>query len=54
MIHLTTRNVGSRVVARLLALGARPRVFARDPEKALGRFGDASNGKRIDRARHPA
>ena len=46
MVHLitgATGNVGSRVVQRLLDLGERPRVFARDPEKALARF-----GRRVD------
>jgi (4-alkanoyl-5-oxo-2,5-dihydrofuran-3-yl)methyl phosphate reductase len=43
MIHLVTGatgNVGSRVAERLLERGVRPRVFARDPEKARARFGD--------------
>jgi (4-alkanoyl-5-oxo-2,5-dihydrofuran-3-yl)methyl phosphate reductase len=35
-----TGNIGGRVVDRLLARGARPRVFARDAEKARLRFGD--------------
>jgi uncharacterized protein YbjT (DUF2867 family) len=41
MIYLitgATGNIGSRVVDRLLARGERPRVFARDPEKARARF----------------
>jgi uncharacterized protein YbjT (DUF2867 family) len=43
MTHLitgATGNIGSLVVERLIARGARPRVFARDPEKARKRFGD--------------
>lgn len=42
MVYLitgATGNIGSRVVDRLLAGGERPRVFARDPEKARARFG---------------
>ncbi len=35
-----TGNVGGRVVAHLLAAGVRPRVFARDPQKARALFGD--------------
>ncbi len=35
-----TGNIGGRVLDRLLAKGARPRVFARDAEKARARFGD--------------
>jgi (4-alkanoyl-5-oxo-2,5-dihydrofuran-3-yl)methyl phosphate reductase len=41
MVYLVTGatgNIGSRVVDRLLAPGERPRVFARDPEKARARF----------------
>jgi uncharacterized protein YbjT (DUF2867 family) len=41
MVYLVTGatgNIGSRVVDRLLARGERPRVFARDPEKARARF----------------
>jgi uncharacterized protein YbjT (DUF2867 family) len=34
-----TGNIGSRVVDRLLARGARPRVFVRDAAKAHARFG---------------
>lgn len=43
MVYLitgATGNIGSRVVERLLARGDRPRVFARDMEKARARFGD--------------
>jgi (4-alkanoyl-5-oxo-2,5-dihydrofuran-3-yl)methyl phosphate reductase len=35
-----TGNIGGRVVDRLFAKGARPRVFARDTGKARLRFGD--------------
>jgi uncharacterized protein YbjT (DUF2867 family) len=35
-----TGEIGSRVVARLLQRGERPRIFVRDAEKARGRFGD--------------
>jgi uncharacterized protein YbjT (DUF2867 family) len=35
-----TGNIGSRVVERLLARGASPRVFVRDAEKARARWGD--------------
>lgn len=35
-----TGNIGSRIVRKLIALGIRPRVFARDPGKAHDRFGD--------------
>ncbi|HEY1898525.1 MAG TPA: NAD(P)H-binding protein [Steroidobacteraceae bacterium] len=43
MIYLitgATGNIGSMVVDRLLASGARPRIFVRDPGKAQMRFGD--------------
>jgi (4-alkanoyl-5-oxo-2,5-dihydrofuran-3-yl)methyl phosphate reductase len=35
-----TGNIGGRVVDRLLAQGARPRIFARDAGKARERYGD--------------
>jgi uncharacterized protein YbjT (DUF2867 family) len=40
LITGATGNVGSLVVERLIALGDRPRVFARDPEKTRARYGD--------------
>jgi uncharacterized protein YbjT (DUF2867 family) len=43
MIYLitgATGNVGSLVVERLLARGDRPRILARDPQKARARYGD--------------
>ncbi|HEX3771910.1 MAG TPA: SDR family oxidoreductase [Polyangiaceae bacterium] len=40
LITGATGNVGSLVVDRLVARGERPRVFARDAEKARARFGD--------------
>lgn len=41
-----TGNIGALVVERLIGLGHRPRVFARDPDKARARFAD-----RVDIAR---
>jgi (4-alkanoyl-5-oxo-2,5-dihydrofuran-3-yl)methyl phosphate reductase len=35
-----TGNIGGRVVERLLAKGARPRIFVRNLEKARERYGD--------------
>ncbi|MFO0560937.1 MAG: NAD(P)H-binding protein [Polyangiales bacterium] len=35
-----TGNIGSRVAARLIARGERPRVFARDAKKAKALFGE--------------
>jgi uncharacterized protein YbjT (DUF2867 family) len=40
LITGATGDVGSRVVARLLDRGHRPRVYVRDAEKARLRFGD--------------
>lgn len=43
MVYLitgATGEIGSRVVDQLLQRGERPRVFVRDAEKALHRFGD--------------
>jgi len=40
LITGATGDIGSRVVKHLLALGARPRVFARDARKVRERFGD--------------
>jgi uncharacterized protein YbjT (DUF2867 family) len=40
LVSGATGNVGSLVVDRLLARGARPRVFVRNAEKARARFGD--------------
>jgi uncharacterized protein YbjT (DUF2867 family) len=40
LITGATGNVGSRLVDRLLAQGARPRVFVRSADKARARFGD--------------
>jgi (4-alkanoyl-5-oxo-2,5-dihydrofuran-3-yl)methyl phosphate reductase len=43
MIYLitgATGNVGSLVVESLIARGDRPRILARDPQKARGRYGD--------------
>jgi uncharacterized protein YbjT (DUF2867 family) len=40
LITGATGNIGSRVVARLLERGERPRVLARDGAKAQARFGD--------------
>src|SRR5277367_6508030 len=40
LITGATGDIGSRVVKHLLALGARPRVFARDARKSRERFGD--------------
>ena len=40
LITGATGDVGSRVVERLLRLGQRPRVFARDTQKARALFGD--------------
>jgi uncharacterized protein YbjT (DUF2867 family) len=40
LITGATGNIGSRVVARLVDRGERPRVFVRDPEKARARFDD--------------
>jgi uncharacterized protein YbjT (DUF2867 family) len=40
LITGATGNIGSRVVDRLLARGARPRVFVRDADKARERHGD--------------
>src|SRR5580698_3239150 len=43
MVYLitgATGNIGSLVVDRLLARGARPRIFVRDAEKARERHGD--------------
>jgi (4-alkanoyl-5-oxo-2,5-dihydrofuran-3-yl)methyl phosphate reductase len=48
-----TGNIGGRVVARLLAKGLRPRVFARDSEKARERYGarvDIARGDLMDAA----
>jgi (4-alkanoyl-5-oxo-2,5-dihydrofuran-3-yl)methyl phosphate reductase len=43
LITGATGNIGGRVVDRLLAKDARPRVFARDAEKARQRFGDPAD-----------
>jgi len=40
LITGATGNVGSLVTERLVALGERPCVFVRDPDKARSRFGD--------------
>src|SRR5271156_1274735 len=40
LITGATGDIGSRVVKHLLALNARPRVFARDARKVRERFGD--------------
>lgn len=40
LITGATGNIGSRIVKRLVASGARPRVFVRDHAKARERFGD--------------
>jgi uncharacterized protein YbjT (DUF2867 family) len=40
LITGATGDIGSRVVGRLLERGIRPRVFARDAEKARARYGD--------------
>ncbi|HEX4407047.1 MAG TPA: NAD(P)H-binding protein [Polyangia bacterium] len=43
MLHVitgATGNIGGRVVTRLIALGERPRVLARDAAAARARFGD--------------
>jgi uncharacterized protein YbjT (DUF2867 family) len=43
LITGATGDIGSRVVKHLFALGARPRVFARDARKARERFGDRAD-----------
>src|SRR5271154_7474358 len=40
LITGATGEIGSRVTARLLQQGVRPRVFVRNAEKAKARFGD--------------
>ena len=40
LITGATGNIGSLVVNRLLDRGERPRVLARDAQKALSRYGD--------------
>lgn len=39
LITGATGNIGSLVVQGLIDVGERPRVLARDPQKALSRFG---------------
>jgi uncharacterized protein YbjT (DUF2867 family) len=40
LITGATGDIGSRVVARLLQRGDRPRIFVRDAQKARARYGD--------------
>lgn len=40
LITGATGNVGSLVVESLIGRGQRPRVFVRDRQKAIARFGD--------------
>lgn len=43
LVTEATGNIGGRVVDRLLAAGARPRILARDTGKARRRFGDRAD-----------
>ena len=40
LISGATGNVGGHVAAQLIAMGHRPRLLVRNPEKARARFGD--------------